>query len=105
AAKTKGMTPNLMPRLIARNRPRLNVVNLVATADLKQLIDLQRLDHCRGFIYSSTTYRGLCAYLKDEQTHGKVTIFASGKMISVGSRSYSSAKEDLKHAAERLRRL
>jgi TATA-box binding protein (TBP) (component of TFIID and TFIIIB) len=82
--------------------PRLVIVNVVCTADLKQFIDLETLAHCRGFQYSTSIYRGRCAYLKDKETEGKVTIFATGKMISIGSRAYSAAKRDLHYAATRL---
>ena len=46
-----------------------------------------------------------CAYLKDSETFGKVSIFASGKLISIGTRSVKAARHDLNHAAERLAEL
>jgi transcription initiation factor TFIID TATA-box-binding protein len=88
--------------LIIQHNPKLSIVNLIATADLKQFVDLEQLSHCHGFLHDASTYRGRCAYLKDEKTNGKVTIFSSGKMISVGTKSYAAAKHDLNHAAERL---
>jgi TATA-box binding protein (TBP) (component of TFIID and TFIIIB) len=50
-------------------------------------------------------YRGRCAYLKDDHTNGKVSIFASGRMISIGSKSYEEARHDLNYAARKLAKL
>ena len=56
-----------------------------------------------GFLYDTAIYR--CAYLKDHKTRGKVSIFSTGKMISVGSKSFDDAKRDLKYASRRLAKL
>jgi transcription initiation factor TFIID TATA-box-binding protein len=95
----------LKTREIVQAQPKLSIVNLIATADLKQSVDLERLNDSQGFLHDASTYHGRCAYLKDEKTNGKVTIFATGKMISVGARSYAAAKHDLNHATRRLARL
>jgi len=83
--------------------PRVKIVNLIATADLKQFVDLEKLRCIRGFIYNTAIYR--CAYLKDDKTQSKVSIFSSGKMISVGSKSLRVAKRDLNYAVGRLAKL
>ena len=46
-----------MPRL----SPKLSVVNLVATAELGQPVDLSRLASVHGFLYDQAIYH--CAYL------------------------------------------
>src|SRR6266581_3539043 len=63
--------------------PKLEIVNVAATAELNQFINLGLLVSVEGFVYNPDVYR--CAYLKDENTRGKVSIFVSGKMISVGT--------------------
>jgi len=83
--------------------PKLSIVNLVATAELKQFVNLEKLIGVQGFLYDTTIYR--CAYLKDRFTKGKVSIFSTGKMISVGSKSFDDAKQDLAYAARKLARL
>jgi len=83
--------------------PSLSVVNLVATAELSQTVDLPRLGKIRGFLYNPAIYR--CAYLKDQHTRAKVSIFSTGKMISMGTKSYDDAKHDLKYAAARVSKL
>ena len=83
-------------------RPRLEVVNVVATAELGQPVDLDRLAMLEGFLYDQAIYH--CAYLKDRNTRAKVSIFATGKMISVGAKSLADSKHDLKYAAEVLAR-
>jgi len=79
---------------------KFKVVNLVATAELCQSVDLERLVNAPGFRYDHAIYH--CAYLKDSKTKGKVSIFSSGKMISIGTKSFLDARQDLKYAAERL---
>jgi len=76
------------------------VANVVATAELGQTIELRRLVNVPGFLYDSAIY--YCAYLKDNKTKGKISIFSSGKMISIGTKSLRAARQDLKYAAQRL---
>jgi transcription initiation factor TFIID TATA-box-binding protein len=83
--------------------PTLRIVNLVATAELNQLTALERLRNASGFLYDKAIYH--CAYLKDPKTHAKVSIFATGKMISIGTKSIKAASDDLNYAAQRLARL
>jgi TATA-box binding protein (TBP) (component of TFIID and TFIIIB) len=63
--------------------PRLKIANVVATADLKQSVDLERLASADGFLYDQAIYP--CAYLRDEKTRVKVSIFATGKMTCAGA--------------------
>ena len=81
----------------------LNIVNVVATAELKQFVNLEKLVHVSGFLYDTAIYQ--CAYLKDRNTRAKVSIFATGKMISVGAKSFEAAKHDLNYAMKRLAKL
>jgi len=78
-------------------RPRLEVVNVVATAELDQPVDLVKLTGLEGFLYDQAIYH--CAYLKDRNTKAKVSIFATGKMISVGAKSLADSEHDLKYTA------
>jgi transcription initiation factor TFIID TATA-box-binding protein len=80
--------------------PKLSIVNLVATAELKQSVDLSKLVFVEGFLYDTAIYR--CAYLKDNRTRGKVSIFSTGKMICVGAKSFDDAKHDLNYANKKL---
>ena len=80
--------------------PKFGIVNFVATAELRQSVDLECLASAPGFLYDYAVYH--CAYLKDGKTKGKVAIFASGKMISIGTKSFRDARQDLKYAAKRL---
>ncbi len=49
-------------------------------------------------IYDEAIYGGRCGYVKMPEMDGRVTIFPSGKMISVGGRTISKAIEQLNHA-------
>lgn len=86
-----------------KSLPGLTIVNIVATSELEQRVDLDKLACTKGFLYDYAIYP--CAYLKDENMQATVSIFASGKMICVGSKSLDSARHDLKHAAKRLAEL
>ena len=82
---------------------KLTIVNVVATSELRQPVDLGRLVRVSGFLYDQAIYP--CAYLKDSRTKAKVSIFSSGKMICAGAKSYGDAKHDLRYAAKRLAEL
>ncbi len=83
--------------------PGVAIVNLVATADLGQSVRLESLCLAEGFNYDRGVYH--CAYLKDVETKGKVCIFASGKLISIGTRDLPSAARDIRYAASRMAEL
>lgn len=78
------------------------IVNVVATASLNQTVDLRELNGCKEFIYNSATYNGRVAYFKLNEMQGKVSIFSSGKMISVGTKSAEQSINELELAKETL---
>ena len=80
----------------------LSIVNIVVTADLKQRVDLRSVAKLKYVIYDFEIYRGLAAYLKTPDMDGKVSVFSSGKLISVGTRKYDQARKDLQHTADVL---
>lgn len=81
------------------------IVNVVATADVGTKLDLKRLSKAPAISYNPLKYRGMVAYFKDSQTHGKVSVFSSGKLISVGAKSVKQAKEDVKRTLTKLSKL
>lgn len=82
--------------------PRPEIVNVVTTADLGQPVDLLQVSQLEYTTYDQMIYGGRVAYLKTPSMQGKVTIFASGKLISVGSKSPEQAQRDLETAVEAL---
>jgi len=52
--------------------------------------------------HSPATYRGRVAYIKNLRMKGKVSVFASGKLISVGTRSEEEAKRNIATACQLL---
>lgn len=80
----------------------LEIVNLVATASLKQKVNLVDISKMKHIIFDQEIYGGRVAYLKTPSMHGKVIIFSSGKLISVGTKSLTEAKEDLQATAKML---
>jgi len=69
----------------------------VATADLKQPVDLDCVSTLPFIIYDQEIYGGKVAYLKNKKTFGTVSIFFSGKLISIGTKSRRQALHDLKY--------
>jgi transcription initiation factor TFIID TATA-box-binding protein len=81
----------------------LNIVNLVMTANVEQQIDLVALSKQPNIAHDPKVYH--CAYVKDQNMKGKVSIFASGKMISMGTRKKADAVHDLRYVVRRLKKV
>jgi TATA-box binding protein (TBP) (component of TFIID and TFIIIB) len=78
------------------------IVNVVATADLRQPLSLMRVSELKYVEYDQAKYRGRVAYFKSPGMEGKVTIFSTGKLISVGTRSVQRAERELEAAVSYL---
>jgi len=78
------------------------IINLVATGDLKQQVNLNDVSALKYMIYDQEIYGGRVAYLKTPKMNGKVTMFPSGKLISIGTKSPEQAQQDLQYTAEYL---
>jgi transcription initiation factor TFIID TATA-box-binding protein len=84
--------------------PKSKIVNVVATASLNQAIDFDELRKHKEIFHDSNVYRGMVAYFKAKAIKGKISIFSSGKMISVGTTSEKQAIKELEIAQEFLDR-
>ena len=85
-----------MQKLDAKLRPEIKIQNTVATADLRQEIDIAGFNKYEHLSSNLELYR--CGYVKDGTMTGRVTIFRTGKMISVGTKSPKQADTELKKA-------
>jgi TATA-box binding protein (TBP) (component of TFIID and TFIIIB) len=85
--------------------PTLRIVNVVATAALDRSVNLDAIrEHFpHRVIHDPKIYRGRVAYYKSKNMEGKVSIFPSGKMISIGTKSIKKALEELKLVAKALK--
>lgn len=81
---------------------KFNIVNVVATASINQTIDFEILREDKNIFHDSDVYGGRVAYFKDSQMQGKVSIFISGKMISIGTKSEKKAIEELMYTKSYL---
>ena len=79
---------------------KIEIVNVVATAEIGESVDLDELSQRPEVIYNPSKYR--CAYFKDDGMQAKVSIFPSGKMIAVGAKSEETARRDLLHVTQSL---
>ena len=74
------------------------ICNVVSTADLKQKVNINELSKLPCGIFDESIYGGRCGYVKIPEMKGRVTIFASGKMISIGGNSVTKAHNQLNQA-------
>jgi transcription initiation factor TFIID TATA-box-binding protein len=83
---------------------KISVVNVVATAALDRPVDLESLQESfpHEVVHDPKIYSGRTAYFKSDRMQGKVSIFSSGKMISVGTKSEEKAKQELALVASYL---
>ena len=73
----------------------IQISNIVTTADLKQKFNIQKLNDFPWGIYDQVAYNGICGYIKTPEMKGKVTIFTTGKMISIGSNTIKDSIDKL----------
>jgi len=68
---------------------------VIAVTDANMRIDFLKLAKNPSVHYDPGKYGGRVAYLKTKFMNGKVSVFNSGKLISVGAKSPKQAEEDL----------
>lgn len=78
------------------------IQNVVATANLAQRVDATKFTKYSWGTYDVAYYGGLCGYIKDSAMQGRVTVFFTGKIISVGAKSIRKAILQLEHAKDIL---
>jgi TATA-box binding protein (TBP) (component of TFIID and TFIIIB) len=83
----------------------LKIVNVIAVSDIGIKVDLVNLPIDPQVFYNPQKYGGRVAYIKTKTMHRKVSVFNSGKMISVGTKSVEQSDEDLKVATYVLKNL
>lgn len=83
---------------------KISIVNVVATAALDRRVDLESLRESfpHEVVHDPEIYGGRTAYFKSNKMQGKVSIFSSGKMISVGTKSQEKAQHELALVASYL---
>lgn len=75
----------------------MKIRNVVATANLYQYIDVTKFIEYSWGIYDLECYGGRCGYVKDDHIPGRVTVFLSGKMISIGGKSIPESVQQLEY--------
>jgi len=90
-----------MQKLNFKLRKEIKITNVVCTADLKQIIDIASFNKYKFLSTNLELYK--CGYVKDEKMVGRVSVFASGKLISVGTKSPNQASNELKKACRILK--
>lgn len=80
----------------------MKIRNVVTTADLDQDVDITKFVEFLWGTYDLACYGGRCGYIKDKTIQGRVSVFKSGKMISVGASSIDESTKQLYHAMDLL---
>lgn len=83
-------------------RKEIKIQNTVSTADLKQKIKIELFNKYKYLSSNLELYR--CGYVKDNKMVGRVTVFANGKLISVGTKSPEEAEKELRLASKILQK-
>jgi len=91
-----------MQRLEITLRKEISISNVVCTADLKQAVDIGSFNEYQHLSSDLDIYR--CGYVKDKTMTGRVTVFASGKLISVGTKNLKQANQELIKASKILKK-
>ena len=78
------------------------IVNVVVTAALNQRLYLEELGKLREILHDPEIYGGIAAYFRSPEIKGTVSIFASGKMISIGTKSEGEAARGLEYVKDFL---
>ena len=81
-------------------RSEIKIQNTVCTADLKQEVNLKSFNKYEHLSANLELYR--CGYVKDDVMTGRVTVFRTGKLISVGTKSPEQARRELRKACRIL---
>ena len=80
----------------------IQITNIVCTADLKQEIDIFSFNEYEHLSSNIELYH--CGYVKDNSMIGKVTVFRTGKIISVGASSSEQADKELRKTLKILKK-
>ncbi len=91
-----------MQKLKSKLTSEVKIQNTVSTADLNQEIDIASFNEYEHLSSNLDLYA--CGYVKDGKMAGRVTVFANGKLISVGTKSPEKSVKELKHASRILQK-
>lgn len=80
----------------------IKIQNVVTTSDVCQQVDVTSFKNYPWGEYDQEIYRGICGYIKDHNIRGKVTIFITGKMISLGAKTVENSIAQLRYASNLL---
>lgn len=81
-----------------RLTPKLRVVNVIATSQVGQQVNLVRVGEHPSGSYDGNSYRGQVAYIKTMKMKGRVSVFSNGKLICAGTRSKREAQANIRAA-------
>lgn len=71
------------------------IVNVIAVTDTHTRVDFEKIRREPYARYDPQKYGGRVAYVQTKTMYGKVSVFNSGKLISIGTKSVKQANKDL----------
>lgn len=79
-------------------RKEIKIQNIICTADLQQNVPIVSFRNFSWGIHDEEIYGGVCGYIKIHEIGGKVSVFANGKMISYGAKTFLNAENQINQA-------
>ncbi len=83
-------------------RKEITIVNMICTKRLNQKINIKSFNRFKFLECNLDIYR--CGYVKASTMQGKVSVFESGNIISIGTTSYNHACNDIQIAVNLLKK-
>jgi TATA-box binding protein (TBP) (component of TFIID and TFIIIB) len=86
-----------------RNNLKIQINNVISTADLRQRVEITKFnDFSWGRYDIENNYNGKVGYVKPASMQGRVTVFLSGKLISTGAKSLLKSSMQLNKTMDLL---
>jgi transcription initiation factor TFIID TATA-box-binding protein len=87
---------------LKKPKQEIRIVNVVATSDVAQPINISKIGDLPWGVYDPKKYSGRVAYVRSSGMKATVTVFPSGKLISVGAKSEAEASRAILVACKLL---
>ena len=88
--------------LVQKIRKEIEIVNIVCTVDLQEKIKIKSFNKFKFLSCNIDLYR--CGYVQDDKMIGKVSVFESGKLISIGTKNYAQTCSEMKRVLKLLKK-
>ncbi len=74
--------------------PKITVTNIIATSSVEFMVNIEKFAELNSFVDIDVNYP-VGAHCKNSDIVGLVTVFRSGKMISVGAKTIEQSRSNI----------